>query len=71
MTIHIPVLTCKTCKCQFARSRRILFQGRFIVRFETRAKYCSNACRQKDYRNRLILKRRLSVTQNRLSVTIA
>lgn len=72
MTVtKIPIMTCRVCGNQFARSRRIILRGKEIVRFETRAKFCSNACRQKYYRNKHILKRRESVTKFTGLVTIA
>lgn len=53
MITRIPIMTCRTCKRQFAKSRRITMpDGTKIVRFETRAKYCSGACCAKAYRLR-------------------
>lgn len=71
MITRIPILTCEVCKCQFARSRKIVLRGKTLIRFETRAKFCSNACRQKHYRNQRIIKRSEYVTKNTAYVTIA
>jgi len=71
MITRIPIRTCEICKCQFARSYRVVIRGKVIIRFDNRSRYCSNACRQKAYRNNLILKRRLNVTQYRLNITTA
>lgn len=71
MIIRVPVLTCKVCKCQFARSRRVVLPtGKTFTAFERKAKFCSHACRQRDYRMRKACKS-VGVTHPRASVTIA